>query len=130
MDRQARSTQIFEKTFAAFPTFNSYAARMMLWPVQAWLHLQSDMLDAAAPAAAAWITRRRQGTAAALQALDKLSKCKDMKDASQVQSEWLADETKRIEADMRAVGDQTLALARAAEKVSREGAHAATAAAA
>jgi hypothetical protein len=94
------------------------------------LHLQSDMLAASAPAAADWITRRRQGTTSALQAIEKLTKCKDMQDASQVQSEWLADEAKRLEADMRALGDQSLNLARAAERASREGVQAAAASAA
>ena len=125
MARQPLHQQGVETMFAALPAFNGSAARMMLWPIEAWLHLQSEVLNAAAPAAAEWIDRRREGTAAALQTIEKLTRCKDAQEASQIQSEWMREETKRLEADVRALGDQTLLLTRAAEKASRQGAQAA-----
>jgi len=124
MERQARHTQTAESLLTAFPAFNSYATRMMLWPIEAWLHLQSEMLNAATPATAEWLDRRREGTTAALETIEKLAKCKDAQDASKVQSDWVKDETKRLEADMRAFGDQALLFTRAAEKVSQQQAQA------
>jgi hypothetical protein len=99
---------------------------MMLWPIEAWLRLQSEILNAAAPAAAQWLDRRREGTTAALDSIEKLKKCKDVRDASEIQSEWARDEAKRLEADMRSLSEQTLFLARAAEKATRQGAQSAS----
>ncbi len=107
MDKQAETKASAERAEAQFPLlngFNGQAMRLAVWPIELWLQWQADILKAAAPAAADWMTRRREGTAAALHALERLSACRDAKDASRIQSEWIEDETKRLETDMRALG--------------------------
>jgi hypothetical protein len=127
MDRQ---TQLpFGSTlniFSAFPAFSGTAARIMLWPIETWLQFQSETLNMVAPAAADWMTRRREGTAAAIDAIERLGKSKDAQEAAKVQSDWLKDETHRLEADVRAVADQAALFVRAMEKASRSGAQATT----
>ena len=125
MERQPKQRPGAENIFTTFPAINGYVARMMLWPVEAWLHLQSEMLNAAAPATAQWMERRREGTTAALASIERLTKCQDVQDATEVQNEWVKDEAKRLEADMRSFGEQTLFFARAAEKASRQATQAA-----
>ena len=123
MNGHARETRTTETSiFAAFPAFNGDVARTMLWPIETWLRLQAEMLNAASPATADWVARRREGTADALNAIEKLCKCKDFQDASKVQTEWLKDESKRLEADLRALSDQTATFARAAQKAAQQGA--------
>lgn len=107
MDKQAQTEECAERARAAFPLFNAFngqAVRLAVWPMELWLQWQADMLRAAAPAAAEWMTRRREGTAVALKTLERLSACQDVKEVSRIQSEWVEDETKRLETDMRALG--------------------------
>src|SRR5579883_1688588 len=71
------------------PGFNGAAMQWALWPMQFWLQWQANMLKAVAPTTAEWMERRRQGTEAALHALDRLCACHSAAEASKVQSEWL-----------------------------------------
>jgi len=80
--------------------FNVQAMRWASWPIEYWLQLQADMLRDAAD----WIARRREGTEAALRALEGLCACRDARDASKIQSGWIEDEAKRLESDMRSLG--------------------------
>jgi hypothetical protein len=124
MDRQTRQPHATADVFSMFPAFNGIAARMVLWPVETWLQFQSDALNAVAPAAAEWMERRREGTAAAIEAIERLSQSKDVQEAAKVQSDWMKDETKRLEADVRAMADQSAIFVRVMEKASRSGAKA------
>jgi|GEM_PF-2957912 hypothetical protein len=101
------------------PGFNGAAMQWALWPMQFWLQWQANMLKAVAPTTAEWMERRRQGTEAALHALDRLCACHSAAEASKVQSEWLKDEAKRLETDMRAFGNSALRLSEEAAKASR-----------
>jgi hypothetical protein len=131
MDRQARLAHgAPADVFSALPAFNGFAARIMLWPLETWLQLQSDALSMVAPATAEWMSRRREGTAAAIEAIERLSKSKDVQEATRVQSDWIKDESKRLEADMRALADQATLFVRVMEKASRSGTEAAIKAAA
>ena len=131
MDRQARLAHgAAADVFSAFPAFSGSATRIWLWPLEIWLQLQSDALSVVATATAEWMSRRREGTAAAIKAIESLSKSQDVQEAAKVQSEWMKDETKRLEADARAMADQAALFVRAMEKASRSGAEAAVKAAA
>lgn len=106
MDKRTQATAGAERNPAGFPLFNGFngqAMRLAIWPVELWLQWQADMLKAAAPAMADWVARRREGTEAALQALERLCACADVADASKIQTEWIEGETKRLETDMRAL---------------------------
>jgi hypothetical protein len=98
-DRAGRSAY----DFPFFNGFNSQAMRLACWPVEMWLQWQAEMLRAAAPAAVEWLARRREGTAAALQALEQLCTCERAEEASRIQSQWFEDERKRLESDLRAL---------------------------
>jgi hypothetical protein len=105
---------------APFRGFNGEAMRFAVWPMELWLQWQADLLTSAAPAFADWMARRREGTEAALHALERLCACEDMADASRIQSEWIEGETKRLETDMRVLTGAALlrlrAMTGAAEK--------------
>jgi hypothetical protein len=98
MDRAGHSVH----EFPFFNAFNSQAMRLACWPLEMWLQWQAGMLRAAAPAAAEWLARRREGTEAALAALEQLCACERAEEASRIQSQWLEDERKRLETDLRA----------------------------
>jgi hypothetical protein len=115
--------------FALLTGFNGTAMRWAFWPMQLWLQWQADMLKAVAPTTADWITRRREGTEAALHALEQLCACHNVADASKVQNEWIEDEAKRLESDMRAFSDSAVLFSREAAKTSRPAAHVGRAAA-
>ncbi len=101
------------------PEFNGAAMQWAIWPMQFWLQWQADMLKAVAPTATDWMMRRREGTEAALHALEQLCACHNVAEASKVQNEWFEDEAKRLESDMRALGNSTLLFSREASKTSR-----------
>ena len=106
MDQKTETTEGAEQILAGFPFFglNSQAMRWTLWPMEFWFHWQADVLKTATPAAAEWMTRRREGAEAALQALERLCACHDAREVSKIQTEWVEDEQKRLEQDMRALG--------------------------
>lgn len=92
--------------------------RMALWPAELWLQWQADMLKAAAPMAAEWMNRRRDGTQAALQAIHQLCACDSANDMVRVQKEWMAEEAKRLESDFRSLTSANLEAAKAGRRAS------------
>lgn len=92
------------------PRANGKAMHMAVLPAQLWLRWQADFLKAVAPLNAAWIKRRQEGTAAALQALEKLAACDSPAEAAEIQREWMKDEMQRLESDFRVAGAQATAL--------------------
>ncbi len=68
--------------------------------------------------------RRRERTEAALHALEQFCACHNVAEASKVQNEWFEDEAKRLEKDMRALGDSTLLFSRESPKTGRPAMHA------
>jgi len=123
MEKQFQTTEAL-KGLAEFPFFygfNNQAMRMSLWPIQLWLQWQTGMLKAAEQATTEWMVRRREGAEAALHTLERLTACEDPKDASAIQSEWIEQETKRLESDWRALGAQALFWRETAEAVGSAG---------
>jgi len=104
--------QLMMKTMPQFnlPRVNGQAMQMAVLPAQLWLQWQTDLWKTAASANAAWIARRQQGTAAALQALDKLAGCGTAAEAAEVQREWVEGAMQRLESDFRVAGAQATAL--------------------
>ena len=119
MDKRTQAAGGAGRDIAGFPVFNGFngqAMRLAVWPVELWLQWQADMLKAVAPAMADWVTRRREGTEAALHALERLCACEDVADASKIQAEWIEGETKRLETDMRALTDAAVVRRREAAR--------------
>jgi hypothetical protein len=117
MSKRARAPSSGEQgvaTFLPFNGFNGEAVRLAVWPVELWLQWQADLLKSAGPALTDWMTRRREGTEAALHALERLCACEDLADVSKIQGEWIEEETRRLETDMRALAGAALIHARAA----------------
>ena len=110
--------------FPFLPGFNGPAMQWAFWPMQLWLQWQADVLKAVAPQTTDWMKRRREGTEAALHALEQLCACHNVAEASKVQNEWFEDEAKRLEKDMRALGDSTLLFSREPPKTGRPATHA------
>ena len=105
MEKQSGNPALdFIGNLAGFSRFNGQAMRLAAWPLEIWLQWQGEMLKAAAPAAADWFARRREGTEAALKTLDRLTACGDFQEAAKLQRDWVENETKRLEADARALG--------------------------
>ena len=101
---------------------NGPAMRMALWPAELWLQWQSDMLKAAAPVAAKWMSRRREGAEAALQAVHRLCACESANDVARVQNEWMAEEAKRLESDFRSLASANPWVAKADQGTNHEAA--------
>jgi hypothetical protein len=95
---------------------------MMTRPFEALLRWQGDLLKAVEPAAMGWLERRRDGTAAALDALQKLARCTDLADAAAIQRDWLDGALKRMSAEVTALTEQTMALSQEAAAVVRSAA--------
>jgi len=113
MDKQSGDSAFdFTVNLAGFPHFNGHAWRLAAWPLEIWLQWQQEMLKAAAPAAAAWFERRREGTEVTLKALGQLTSCGDLKEAAALQREWVENETKRLEADAQALSGQVFSWSR------------------
>jgi hypothetical protein len=110
--------------FAFLPDFDGTAMRWAIWPMQFWLQWQADMLKALAPTTTDWLGRRREGTEAALHALEQLCACHNVADASKIQNEWIEDEAKRLESDMRALSNSALLWSRETAKPNRPATHA------
>lgn len=126
MNKQTRTMEGVERGLVGFPFFHGFnvqTMRLAVWPMELWLQWQADVLKAAAPAAADWMTRRREGTEAALQTLARLNACHDIKDASEIQNEWIEGETKRLESDMRALSSPALFWPWQTAKAGRNAAH-------
>jgi len=89
---------------------DSSLANMATRPLEIWLRWQADILRAVEPASVAWLERRREGAATALEALEKLARCADLTEAAAVQRDWLDGAVRRLRADVAALTDQTLLL--------------------
>jgi len=98
-----KETKASETVFRMPGDFNGSTMRLALWPAQLWLQWQSDMLKSTAPAAAEWMSRRRDGAEAALEAIHRLCACESANDMARVQNEWMAEEAKRLESDFRSL---------------------------
>ena len=104
MEKKPEATEPGERGFPFFGSFGSFNGQNMrwaIWPMEMWLNWQADMLKAAAPATADWLARRREGTEVAMRALERLCACHNAQDVSKIQSEWIEDETNRLQSDMR-----------------------------
>ncbi len=110
--------------FPFLPGFNGGPMQWAVWPMQLWLQWQADVLKAMAPQTSDWMKRRREGTEAALHALEQLCACHNVAEASKVQNEWFEDEAKRLESDVRALGDSALLFSRETAKSGRPATHA------
>lgn len=118
--KTAKTTSKVERTVDAPSTqlvdYGSIA-QMMARPFEIWLRWQADMLKAAEPVTARWLERRREGTEAALEAIEKLAGCRDLSDAASIQRDWLDGTMKRWSSDIEALTSHTMALSQ--EAVSR-----------
>lgn len=101
------------------PFFDGSMARMMSWPVEAWLRAQAGILKASAPVATGWLERRRDAATAALETLERLANCHDLKEATAIQRGWFEDSMKRLDSDLDAFTGQALAVSREAMSATR-----------
>ncbi len=95
-----------EYGFTVFPGFNGQTMQTAVQPLEVWLRWQAGLLKTAAPAVVEWMERRREGTEAVCEALERLTGCEDVASATEVQREWAEGAVKRLEADFRALGGQ------------------------
>ena len=101
------------------PLFDSSVARMLSWPVEAWLRCQAGMLRASEPATTGWLERRRAAATATLQTIERLASCSDLKEIASIQRSWLEDSMKRFDSDLHALADQALAISQEAMSATR-----------
>lgn len=94
-------------------------AQMMARPFEIWLRWQADMLKAAEPVTTGWLERRREGTEAALEAIEKLAACRDLSEAASIHSDWLDGAMKRLNSDIEVLTEQAMAMSREAFTASR-----------
>lgn len=92
---------------------------MVARPFEVWLRWQSDLLKVAEPAAMSWLERRRDGTTAALDALQRLARCTDIAEAAAIQRDWVDGMLKRLTSEITAFTEQTVALSQEAVAVTR-----------
>ena len=107
------------ETASRFPLFDTSMTRMLSWPVEAWLRCQAGLLKASEPAATGWIERRRAAATAALDTLERLAGCSDLKEVASIQRSWLEDSMKRFDSDLHAIADQALAFSQEALSATR-----------
>lgn len=101
------------------PFFDASIARMLSWPLEAWLRAQAGILQASEPVAAGWLERRRAAATATLDTLERLANCNDFKEAASIQRGWFEDSMKRLDSDMHALADQAFAVSREAMSATR-----------
>jgi len=82
----------------------------LAWPLEHLLQLQAELLKATAPNVTGWLERRREGTSAVLRACEKLAACRDLSAALAIQSEWIEGAMARLDQDVRALAEHTLAV--------------------
>lgn len=102
-----------------FPFFDASFARMLGWPVEAWLRAQAGILQASQPVATGWLERRRAAATATLETIERLAACNDLKEAASIQRNWFEDSMKRLDSDLHAFADQALAVSREAMSATR-----------
>ncbi|HEX3970730.1 MAG TPA: hypothetical protein VHX19_05380 [Stellaceae bacterium] len=101
------------------PFFDGSMARMMSWPVEAWLRAQAGILQASAPVTTGWLERRREAATATLETLERLANCHDLKEAAAIQRGWFEASMKRLDSDLDAFTGQALAVSREAMSATR-----------
>ena len=102
-----------------FPFFDPSIARMLSWPVEAWLRAQAGILQASEPVASGWLERRRAAATATLDTIERLATCNDLKEAASIQRNWFEDSMKRLDSDLHALADQALAVSHEAMSATR-----------
>jgi len=118
MEKQIQSAEGAKRETALLP-FDGSAFRLTVWPTELWLQWQADIMKTAASVTTDWLVRRREGAESALRALERLSACHDINEASKVQREWIADEAERLGSDIRALSDPKRYSPPASAKTSR-----------
>jgi hypothetical protein len=122
---RGQKTGIEEKVESAMevvsqlPFFDGSMARMMSWPVEAWLRAQAGMLKASAPVTTGWLERRREAATATLETIERLANCHDLKEAAAIQRGWFEASMKRLDSDLDAFTGQALAVSREAMSATR-----------
>jgi hypothetical protein len=101
------------------PLFDGSMARMLSWPVEAWLRAQAGILKASEPVATGWLERRCAAATATLETIERLSHCNDLKEAASIQRGWFEGSMKRLDSDLNAFADQALAVSREAMSATR-----------
>jgi hypothetical protein len=94
------------------PFLDGSVARMLCWPVEAWLRAQAGILKASEPVATGWLERRCAATTATLDTIERLAHCNDLKEAAAIQRGWLEESMKRLDSDFSAFADHALAVSR------------------
>ena len=108
-----------EGTIGQIPFFDNSITRMMGLPVEVWLRAQTGLLKAVEPVATGWIERRREAATAALDALEKLSRCNDLQELCSVQRDWFEATIRRFDTDLHALADHAVALSQEAMSATR-----------
>ena len=108
-----------EEAASRLPVFDASVARMLSWPVEAWLRAQAGMLKASEPVATGWLERRHAAATSTLDTLERLACCNDFKEAASIQRSWFEDSMKRLDSDLHAFADQALAVSREAMSATR-----------
>jgi len=93
--------------------------QMMARPFEIWLRWHNDLLKAVEPVTVGWLERRRESAGAALEALEKLVRCTDLGEAASIQRDWIDGAVKRLNSDIAALTEQTMALSQEAVAVTR-----------
>jgi Phasin protein len=107
IDERVESTM---EAASRLPLFDGSVARMMSWPVEAWLRAQAEILKASEPVATGWLERRRAAATATLDTIERLAHCNDLKEAAAIQRGWFEESMKRLDSDFNAFADQALAV--------------------
>ncbi|HVY14097.1 MAG TPA: hypothetical protein VHB27_02630 [Rhodopila sp.] len=116
----AKQTQRGAEYLPFLERFSGPGIRMAVWPIQLWLSWEADVLDTAVPATTEWLVRRREGSKATYEALQRLCACKDANDAAKIQADWLQEETTRLEADFRSLSNAVLSWSQAAARTGHQ----------
>jgi phasin protein len=93
--------------------------QMMARPFEIWLRWHNDLLKAVEPVTVSWLERRRESAGAALEALEKLVRCTDLGEAASIQRDWIDGAVKRLNSDIAALTEQTMAFSQEAVAVTR-----------
>jgi len=98
-----RPSRAPETYMVDFMRFDVSVIEMIARPLQICLRLQADLIKAAQPLTADWLERRREGTDAALEVLEKLMRCTDLAEATAIQRDWFDATIRRLNSDIGAL---------------------------
>ena len=110
---------------ADFTRLGAPMTRMIAAPTEAWLQWQADALKTIEPLMKGWLERRREATAATMDTIDRLTRCGDLAEAAQIQSEWIDGAIKRLNTDFQTLTEHAMSLSQEAVTVSRRAAQSA-----